>query len=62
MIFKLLLGKLKPSKGPRWAKWVGNTYPLQEAKNPPKEYLMPQYLSLGKDKINQTVWGQAKLF
>ena len=37
-------------------------YPLREAKNPPKEYLMPQYLSLGKDKINQTVWGQAKLF
>ena len=55
MVFTLLLGKLKPSRHPREAIWVGNTYPLGGAKN----FTMLQEVRI--DPI-RTPWEKLKLF
>ena len=55
MVFTLLLGKLKPSRRPREAIWVGNTYPLGGAKN----FTMLQEVRI--DPI-RTPWEKLKIF
>ena len=55
IVFTLLLGKLKPSRRPREAIWVGNTYPLGEAKN----FTMLQEVRI--DPI-RTPWENSKVF
>ena len=55
MVFTLLLVKLKPSRCPREAIWVGNTYPLGGAKN----FTMLQEVRI--DLIH-TPWEKLKIF
>ena len=55
MVFTLLLGKLKPSRRPREAIWVGNTYPLGGAKN----FTMLQEVGINPIR---TPWENSKVF